>query len=145
MKVILLKDVKKVGQRGTVVEVADGYAQNVLLPQKLALPATAANLKHHEAGEARVADKKAYDDSLLVMNLKKLDGRSVILNARANESGTLFQAVRAKHIAEAVEKQFGVVIPEALIHAEDIKKIGEYPVKIEHDTLHVELRITIAS
>lgn len=130
MRIILLQDVKKVGQRGTIATVADGYAQNVLLPQKLAVPATGANLKKHEEGKRKKEDREAYEETLLLKNLEKIDGQTITIEAKANDSGTLFQAIRAKQVTEAIEKQFGVVIPEALIVVDDIKKKGNYELKI---------------
>lgn len=143
MKIILLKDVKKVGQRGTIADVADGYAQNVLLPQKLAIPATGANLKKHEEGEKKKEDRKAYEESLLFASLKKIDGETLTLTVRANESGTLFEAIHARQISEAIEKQFRVVIPEELISIEDIKKRGEYELKIVKGEKSAHVRVAV--
>jgi len=144
MRVILLADIKKLGQRGTIATVADGYAQNVLLPQKLAIPATGANLKTHEEGERKKEDKKTYEESLLLMNLKKIDGQTITLNVRANEAGTLFQAIHPKQIAEGIENQLGVLIPEMLVTADEIKKKGEYEVTISKNGMSVNVRVAIA-
>ena len=144
MKVILLKDIKKIGQRGTIATVADGYAQNVLLPQKLAIPATGANLKTHEEGEKKKEDQKAYEESLFAAAMKKIDGKTVTVVSRANEAGTLFQAVHPKQIAEAIERELGVVIPETLVTADEIKKKGEYEVTISKNGMSVNVRVTVA-
>ena len=85
MKVILVADVKKVGQKGQVVEVSDGYAQNVLLPRKLALPGTAGNLAKQEKQNERKADKKAFDHTLLAKTLKELHGKTVRGGTRSAE------------------------------------------------------------
>lgn len=143
MKVILLKDVKKVGQRGTIVEVSDGYAQNVLLPQKSAIPATAENVKKHAAGEGRKEEAKLYSESLLLMNLEKLAGKTVHISARANESGTLFQTIHPVDIVRAIQAEYGVVVPESLLSIENLKKTGKYelPIKKRDRTFSVTVEI----
>jgi large subunit ribosomal protein L9 len=133
MRIILLQDVKKVGQRGSVVEVADGYAQNVLIPKKLAMPATASTLKQVEKRESQAADKRAMEAVLARKALADVDGKTVIMKTRANEAGGLFEAVRAKQIAEAVKASVGVPIPEdSFALAEPLKKLGSYEIKITH-------------
>ncbi len=131
MKIILLQDVKKVGQKGSIVEVADGYAQNVLIPKKLALPATGANLKQAEKRESQTAEKKAMDESLAQKALADIDGKTVVIKARANDSGGLFESVREKQVAEAIQTFLNVPIPESVIDIGDpIKKLGSYEVRV---------------
>ena len=131
MKIILLTDVKKVGPRGTLQSVADGYANNVLIPKKLAIPATPANLKRFEAEKGKAAEEAARSDASAREAFAKLEGKTVTLRVRANESGGLFQAVHEKDIIEAIQKEFGVLIPEkGITLAEPLKKTGTYEVLV---------------
>lgn len=144
MRVILLADVKKVGRKHDIVDVANGYAQNVLLPKKLALPATPENMKRFQKEKGMAAEKQAFSRSLLEKNIKELDGKKLTMSALANENGTLFKTVHAKDIAGALEKEFGVIIPESSIASGDIKKIGDYAVKLSGGATSSILTVSIA-
>jgi large subunit ribosomal protein L9 len=144
MKVILVQDVKKVGQKGSVVEVADGYAQNVLLPRKLAMPATAANIKAAEAEAASRAGKQATDEAMAKAMMAKLEGATVTIKAKAGETGTLFVAIRAKDISEAIRKDLGFEIPEsAILLADPIKKTGDHMVPLSLMQAHAIITLRL--
>ncbi|MEK9177404.1 MAG: 50S ribosomal protein L9 [Patescibacteria group bacterium] len=146
MHIILLTDVKKVGQKGSVVDVADGYAQNVLIPKKLAVPATATSLKQAARRESRAADKRTMDETLARKALADIDGKTVILKARANDAGGLFEAVRAKHIAEAVRASLNVPIPdEAFELAEPLKKLGAYEISVRLNDAKARVYLQLVS
>ncbi|HEY4473752.1 MAG TPA: 50S ribosomal protein L9 [Candidatus Paceibacterota bacterium] len=131
MKIILLQDVKKVGQRGSVVTVADGYAQNVLLPKKLAVAATPENLKRWEREVEGAQKRKALDEASAQNILSAIEGKTVIIHARANETGGLFEAVHKNQIVDAIRKELHISVPEeALSISEPIKKVGEWKVSI---------------
>lgn len=131
MKVVMLVDVKKVGSRGTVVEVADGYAMNVLLPQKKAVAATSENLKRVEKEALAAKGKKDMSAILAQKALAQIDGKTITISAKANPSGGLFESIKEKHINEAIEKAFSVSLPESAIKLDEpIKKTGVYPVLI---------------
>lgn len=130
MKVILQQDVKGKGKKGELVEVAEGYARNFLLPRKLALPATAdaintMNLKE-KAKRAEEARQKAEAQDLV----EKLKECPVKLTAKAGTGGRLFGAVTAKEISEGLQKQYGIGIPkQKLVLEEPIKAFGSYQIK----------------
>jgi large subunit ribosomal protein L9 len=143
MKVILLQDVKKVGVKGAVADVSDGYAQNVLLPRKLAVSATAANIKQAEAEAARTAGKQATDETMARVTLAKLNGQVVTITAKAGETGTLFVAIRAKDVAEAIEKELKFTIPESAIFLDEpIKKTGDHPVPLSLMGANATLKVS---
>lgn len=145
MKVILIADIKKVGQKGQVVEVADGYAQNVLLPRKLALPGTAANLAAQAAQDERVADKKALSHTLLAKALKTLHGKTLTLEAKANDTGTLFQAIHEKEIVRAVKSQYALDLPDSVVVLpEPLKKAGTHTVQLEGEGEQASLTLVVA-
>ena len=105
MKVILQADVKNIGKKGEIVEVADGYGRNFLLPKKLALPASAENVNvaKVQAGAKARKDAMAEDEArLMAAQLEKV---TADIPVRIGENGRLFGAVTGKDVAEALKKQ----------------------------------------
>ena len=108
MKVILQQDVKKVGSKGDIVEVSEGYGRNFLLPKKLAVEATAANLEtaKQKANSAARKKQQATDEArLLAAQLEKV---SVKVAVRIGEGGKLFGSVTGKDVADALAKEHGI-------------------------------------
>lgn len=143
MKLILLADVKKVGRRHEVVDVANGYAQNILLPQKLALPATPDNIKRFQKEKGRADDKKAFDQTLIEKNIKDVDGKVFTIQVRANESGTLFQTIHPKNVLDVIKKELHLELPEQVVRMDDIKKVGEYEVKFASGALTAQATVKV--
>ena len=145
MKVILLKDVRAVGQRGEIKNVNDGYAVNFLFPQKLAEPATEEKIKQLEgkkqAQEAEIA-KQAEELTKKVLSLK---GKKVALQARATEKGGLFKSIAPKDIAKAILAEHSLEIPEDVIGLIEnhIKTTGEHTVVLSSKGGKAELTVTI--
>lgn len=144
MEVILRDDVEKLGNRGDVVKVADGYARNFLLPKRLAVPATAANKKiveqERQAHLRREATLKSEAEELA----KLLNGVSVTIAQKAGEQEQLFGSVTAKDIAEALEKQ-NFSIDRRKIHlAEPIRQLGEFAVQVKlHRDVTAEIKVVV--
>ena len=130
MKVILQQDVKGQGKKGQMVEVAEGYARNFLLPRKLAIAATTdaintMNLKE-KARKAEEARQKAEAEA----TVEKLKECMVKLTAKAGNGGRLFGAVTTKEISEGLKTQFNIDIPkQKLVLEEPIKAFGSYQIK----------------
>ena len=132
MKVILTTDVKKVGRRGEVVVVADGFAQNVLLPKKQAVVATAENLKRHEAGVREAQGRADQNAAQAAALLKSINGKELTIPAKASETGTLFKSIHESDIAAEIKKQWGIEVPEESLNLPEVlKKKGTYTVPIE--------------
>ncbi len=139
MKVIFLKDVKGQGKAGEVKNVADGYARNHLIPNKLAVEATKSNLKKLEAKQ-RSEKKKALEEKQQAEQLKeKLEKLEVKLTAKAGENGRLFGAVTNKQIADALKKQNISIDRRKIELDEPIRSLGstKVPVKIHPDVTAV--------
>src|SRR3989344_6415282 len=127
MKVILLKDVAKVGQHGTIKEVADGYALNFLIARGLAVQATPEKVAAHEAAQKREGVAREEMNKALTATIQSLEGARVEIKARATEKGGLFKSITAADIKKAMGKD----IPEDAIQLEKtIKEVGEYSIKI---------------
>ncbi|MCC7174703.1 MAG: 50S ribosomal protein L9 [Bryobacterales bacterium] len=130
MEVILREDVDKLGSRGQVVKVADGYARNFLLPKRLAVLATAANKKIVEQERLAHLRREATERSAAEELAKLLNGVSVTIAQKAGEMDQLFGSVTAKDIAEALEKQ-SYTIERRKIHLDEpIKQLGEHAVMV---------------
>lgn len=145
MQIILQEDVDKLGNRGEVVEVAEGYARNYLLPRKLALEANAGNLKRLERMRTTFATREATERGDAEKLAESLNSVSISLARKAGESDQLFGSVNAADIAEALEAQ-GYKVDRRKIQLNDaIKSIGEYqvPVKLHRDVVaNVKLNVT---
>jgi len=145
MQIILQEDVEKLGARGQVVDVAEGYARNFLLPQKLALPASAANLKRLEKIRATLAKRTATEREQAQTLAAALAGVTVTLVRKAGESDQLFGSVTAADLAEALAAQGYTVDKRRIQLAEPIKLIGEsqVPVKL-HSDVTAEFKVVVA-
>lgn len=132
MKVILLKDVPKVGRRLDVKTVSDGYAANFLFPKKLAEPATEARIKEIAGMHARSVAERKVEENLLLQNLVSLEGKTVVIEARANEKGHLFKGVRTDDIAKALAVQaHSQLLPEHILLDAPVKEVGVHTLEVE--------------
>ena len=144
MEVILKEDVNKLGHRGDVVKVAAGYGRNYLLPEKLAIEATAANKAVIEQMKASALRKSASEKSGAEELGAKLNEAVVLFERKTSPSGQLFGSVTSKDIAEQLEAQ-GFTIDRRKIHLDEpLRTIGEYhvPVRIHREvTAHVQVTV----
>ena len=130
MKVILQQDVRGQGKKGQMVEVAEGYARNFLLPRKLAVPATADAMNtmklQEKARKAEEARQKAEAEAVA----EKLKGAVVKLTAKAGANGKLFGAITSKEISEGLLSQHGIELAkQKIVMDEPIKAFGTYELK----------------
>jgi len=135
MKVILKEDVKNLGIMGSVVDVANGYGRNFLIPRNLAVEANPNNLNQikHEKNIIDIKSKKIIRSAEDLA--KQISGITLSIEAQSGEEDKLFGSVTSKDIAEALSKQ-GVEIDKRKINLEEpIKRLGTYTVsvKIHHD------------
>lgn len=146
MKVIFLEDVKGKGKKGEVKEVSDGYARNVLLKQKKAVEATAAELQklnnNNKRAEANAAQELA-DAKKLKETMEKL---TVELTAKLGKDGRLFGSITSKQIAEQLQKDHGIKIDKRKMDLKDaIRTLGvtNVNVKLHHEVTAV-LKVHVA-
>lgn len=146
MKVILLKDVRGVGQHGEVKEVADGYALNLLFPKKLAEPATEEKVTKLSAEKAAHDAEAAKREEELTAQVVALKNKRVVLSARATDKGGLFKAITAADVVRAIKAEHNADIPAEVVHfAEPIKTLGEHTVTLQSKTQKVDLKVAIVS
>ena len=132
MKVILLQDVKSLGNKGDVVDVNDGYARNYVLPKKLGVEANGKNmndLKLQKANEQKIAKEQLEAAQAFAAEMEKDE---VIVSIKAGEGGKTFGSVSSKEIAIAMKAQTGIEIDKKkLVLPEAIKSFGYYEVPIK--------------
>ncbi|WP_050613504.1 50S ribosomal protein L9 [Bacillus testis] len=146
MKVIFLKDVKGKGKKGEVKNVSDGYAQNFLLKQQVAVEATPANLKKLEAQNNKASQLAAEELAQAKQLKEKIEKLTVELSAKAGEGGRLFGSITTKQISEALQSAEGIKIDKRKMELpEGIRSLGytKVPVKLHHEvsaTLNVHVK-----
>ncbi len=140
MKLILQEDVEKLGTRGQLVEVAEGYARNFLLPRKLGLEATPGNMKRLERMRATFAKKEAVEQADAQKLAELLTGVSLALTRKAGENDQLFGSVTSADISEALAAQGYNIEKRKIALADPIKLVGEYEIPIK---LHREVSASV--
>ena len=145
MKVVLLMDVKGHGKKGDIVEASDGYARNILLPRKLATPATKDVLNAMKGQQDSAAYHKQQDLEEAQERVKKIDKAKVVLTAKCCESGKLFGSITNNDIAHELKMQQHIVIDKKkILLDEPIKNIGAIKVKIKlHSEVTAQLSVEI--
>ena len=131
MKVILLADVKGLGKKGELCNASDGYARNFLFPKKLAVEADSTALNDLKNREQAAAHHKQEEINAANETAKKLEGKSVIIKAKAGAGGKLFGSVTSKEIAAEIKNSLGIEIDKKKMSVADIKNFGEYTAEIK--------------
>lgn len=132
MKLILTKDVKGQGKKDQIIEVSDGYARNFLIPKGLAIPADAKSMNEVKSREDSRLHKIETEKAAAKETAAKLEKVTVKIVGQAGSDGRLYGSVTAKDIAEALEKQHGIVIDRRkLTLSENIKTFGTYNTEVK--------------
>ena len=144
MEVILKEDVAKLGSRGDVVKVAEGYGRNYLLPRKLAIEANRANKTVIEQMKAAAVRRSAREKSEAEALSQQFDGLTVTFTRRAGEHEQLFGSVTSSDIAEALEKKGYSIDRRKIQLHEPLKAVGEFSVPVRlHKDVTTHLRVVI--
>lgn len=142
MRVVLRSDVDDLGKKGDLMEVADGYARNYLVPRGLALQATKGAVKQAEAMRRNRDAREVREREGARATAQQLTATTITLRARAGEGGKLFGSVTATDIVDAVTAQTGVELDRRKVHLDEpLKELGavEIPVK-----LHTDVEVTLS-
>jgi len=144
MKVILMTDVPALGQRGETRDVANGYARNFLLPRKLAVPATPANLKNVEHLKRQRAREEDRALELAKATAGRIEGLTLAVTARASDDGRLYGSVSPQDVVEFLEKHEVSVEKRRVVMDEPIKAVGDYKVPVRlHGDVTAALTVTV--
>jgi len=146
MKLILTHDVENLGEAGEVVEVADGYGNNFLMPRGLAMRASKGALADAEAISRARRKREARNVAEAQERQAELERRPVTVQANAGEDGTLYGSIGTTAIARAVRDQLGVVIDRRKILLDrPLKELGEHQVGVRiHPDVNAGLRVVVA-
>ena len=145
MKLILTQDVPDLGMRGDVVDVADGYARNYLMPRSLAVSATRGALKDAEKIRTTRLEAERQELEAAEEMAQALGGTTVVVAARAADEGRLFGSIGARDVAEAIAKYTGVTVgPDQVRLAGPIKDIGLHQVVVRaHPAVEIQLTLDV--
>ena len=140
MDVVLLKAVERLGAEGTVVTVKPGYARNYLIPNGLAAPATAQQLRALEGIKQRRDQKAARVREQAVALKRKLEGRSLTLTLSVGEEDKPFGSITSHDVAEALAQEHATIDKHAVHLDQPIKALGTYDIPVR---LHPEVTATL--
>jgi large subunit ribosomal protein L9 len=136
MKVMLLKDVYKLGRAGDIKKVADGYGRNFLLPQKLAMLATPGALKQVEKIRSQAEVRRTELNSELKSLADQINGITVVFAAKAGETGKLYGSITTQDVAAAIQEKVRFEVKKQQVDMQPIRNLGEF-------TVHVRLTMDL--
>jgi large subunit ribosomal protein L9 len=142
VKIVLREDVESVGRKGDLLDVADGYARNYLVPRGLAMPATKGVVAQAESMRRSREAKEARDREASQQIAVQLGSRTIEVKARAGEGGKLFGSVTASDVADAVLAQTGIELDRRkVVLDEPIREVGDAQVQVR---LPAEVVVAVA-
>ena len=131
MKIILLENVKKLGKKDEIIEVADGYARNVLIPKKLGIEATNANINSVKLKNKNEEKKDENMRNVALGDKEKIEKATITLKIKAGANGKTFGSINSKEVSDGIKEVVGLDIDKKDIDlGEPIKNIGKYTVKV---------------
>lgn len=144
MKVILLQDLKKVGKKGEIVEVAEGYGRNFLIAKKYAVEATKQNINNAEAQQRSAARKKQQAEDEAKLMAAQLSQVEVTIAVRTGEGSRLFGSVTSKDVADALKAQHNIDIDKRKIEIKNITMLGDFRAVIKvHPEITSEITVHV--
>ena len=146
MKVILQQDVKKLGKKGEIVEVSEGYGRNFLLPRKAAVIANAENMNVAKAQAGSKARKEAMATDEAKLMAAQLEKVSVTIPVKIGENGKLFGSVTGKDVADALKKEKIDIDRRKITIKGDVTGVGEYEAVIKvHPSITSTIKVNVVA
>jgi large subunit ribosomal protein L9 len=142
MKVLLIKDVYKLGRAGEVKKVAAGYGRNYLIPQGFAIPATKGSMQQAERISEKATERRAVLNEELSDVAEVLSGKKLTFSVKAGETGHLYGSVSNEDIIEAIQEKYEISLEKRQVESEPIRQLGTYKVPV-HLTMDLVPEITI--
>ena len=130
MKVLLIKDVYNLGRAGEVKKVADGYARNFLLPQKMAVSATEGALRQVERIQAAAAKQRELLNEEMSGLAEQIQGLELSFTAKVGETGRLFGSITQQNIIDAINEKLKVNLEKRQVESQPLREVGEHDVRI---------------
>lgn len=147
MKVILIQDVRALGKRGDIKEVADGHARNYLLPKGLAIEATSGNLKTLSNQKEMTTQKELREMEEARELAGRLDGLEINIKVKTGEGGRLFGSITGKDLTDRIYEKTKIELDKKKLEIEDvIKNLGKYQVKVHlHKGVTAEIHVNVVA
>ncbi len=146
MKVILLKNVPKIGRRLQVLEVADGFAMNSLFPQRLAELATSDAIARADKLRMQEEAEKKVREDLLLKNLKSIEGVTITVSGKANEQGHLFAGIHKEQLVPLLKEEGRIDIEsEYIVLDKPLKEVGEHKVTVMVQDKEAQFTVVISA
>jgi large subunit ribosomal protein L9 len=130
MKVLLIKDVYKLGRAGDVKKVADGYGRNFLIPQGMAVLASPGAMKTSERIRAKATETRSILNEEMGVVAEALSKLKLTFGARAGETGKLYGSITSQDIANVIKEKSGYEIKRQQLDMQPIRSLGEHPVRV---------------
>ncbi len=144
MKIILLKDVPKLGKKYEVKNASDGHAINLLIPRGFAIPATPENLHRIETEKAKYEGERKVHETLLAENLKALEDTVLTVFGKASDKGHLFASLHATDIVAALATQAHIQIDSSFIQLEHpIKEVGDHIIEVKGEGKSTKFKVIV--
>lgn len=142
MRVLLIKDVYKLGRAGEIKKVADGYGRNYLIPQGLAIPATKGAMQQSERIAAKATERRAVLNEELSDVAEVLNGKKLYFPVKASETGRLYGSISAEDIVKLVKSNYSIDIERRQVETEPVRQLGTYNIPV-HLTMDLVPEITV--
>lgn len=142
MKVLLIKDVYKLGRAGEIKKVAAGYGRNYLIPQGLAIPASAGAMQQAERIKVKATERRAVLNEELGDVAEVLNGKTITFPVKAGETGRLYGSVNNEEIVKAIEEMYEIELEKRQVETEPIRQLGTYTIPI-HLTMDLVPELTV--
>ena len=144
MKVLLIKDVYKLGRAGDVKKVADGYGRNFLLPQGMAVLATPGAMKTAERIRQKATERRVILNDEMSVVAEALKNIQITFGARAGETGKLYGSITSQEVVDAIQKKCGVTVKRQQLDMQPLRSLGEHTVRIRLTMdLIPEIKVTV--
>lgn len=135
MKVILIKDVARLGRKSDVKEVPDGHAINFLIPRKLAIIATPEHIKRNDVDTQKKVEQKKNQEQAFLDTVSKLNGEVLSFSVSANPQGHLYKGIHVDDIVTLLTQKGYALTKEHIVLAHPIKEVGTYEIALTHGNL----------
>ena len=146
MLVLMLKNVPKLGNKGEIKNVSEGYARNYLILQKLAEPVSVGRSEQIKISQKSKANKVVFLVDSAKSALRELDGKIIKVSGQTSAKGTLYQGISAEQVSQAILEQLKhVVLPEQVVLKDSLKEVGKHTVVIKFHNEKINLNIEILS
>ena len=144
MKVLLIKDVYKLGRAGDVKKVADGFGRNFLIPQGMAVLATAGAMKTAERIRQKATEKRAILNDEMSVVAEALKKMQIAFGARAGETGKLYGSITSQEVVDAIQKKSGYAVKRQQLDMQPLRMLGDHTVRIRLTMdLIPEIKVTV--